>query len=828
MKKIGISVLAWLLTMIFAAAPLFPCAMITHQEIATRSTQWLDPATQGYVGTLIDKHRGALLAGSVFPDWGYSTGYSSESEEAHWDPFISESLQYIKDTYGPPPWSEAGEKTFVFVLGIISHSWADLSWHNLNEDGHPDDYGRVTDGFLEAIARHDFGGDFGASHDQEMGGDFIVAHALDTDWSGPGWIIPAGDMAAVYKRRGYSVSEAVIWFNAQVVLKVASDFLNLGGENIESTYEKYADVSNFFIEEFEDYFVGGLDEMAFSTYRRWERAFETLGIASSAVNAPAEATPQGTAPFTDRFARVLMAQETTAYSYFGTALAAGDFDGDWNEELIIGAPGWNEPKKPQIGRIVAFKGPHDTAVSVAAKEADTVIAGSETGARFGRALAACDLNRDGIDDIAVGAPLAGAAHRGYEGAVFVYFGHRPDGLSQNPDLIIAGTGTNDTFGWTLAAGDLDGDGHADLIVGSPHAGEGGHQRGRVDVFLSAKYAASGTLSAAGADLTLTGETDYDRFGMTLAIAKTVEGPMVIVGAPNADAEGNKNAGKVYGYRISAQGTADLRFALTGSVAEEAVGRALAVGDPLGTGTLMLAVGSPDRETGEKRSGRVSVLPLDTLSGTATVDAAVVRARFDGAVKYGRLGMTLLFADLDGDGADELIVGEPFRGDKATESGAVLIVPGGASFPATTVTDIGTAGELLIFDSAKARFGSTLSVVDSDDDGCPELAVGALGAMQTVRRGGAAFLFARENCQAEKPEHEPWPDEDEEAGENDLTDQEDMQDDEEEIEDGVAAVDETTVPDDDTVMTADEATDAPVADDGVFTAPGNGCGCSLAG
>ena len=190
--------------------------------------------------------------------------------------------------------------------------------------------------------------------------------------------------------------------------------------------------------------------------------------------------------------------------WFGSALAAGNFDGDRYDDLAVGVPGEDVGAAHGAGAVNILYG-GSTGLSAAAnqlwhQDSPDIEGGSENFDQFGTPLAAGNFNGDRYDDLAVGVPSEAIGDTYKAGAVHILYGGVA-GLSAAGDQLWSqgSPGTEgayeagDLFGWALAAGNFDDDRYDDLAVGVPSEAIGAIDKaGAVHILYGTKNGLSST------------------------------------------------------------------------------------------------------------------------------------------------------------------------------------------------------------------------------------------------------------------------------------------------------------------------------------------------
>ncbi len=360
----------------------------------------------------------------------------------------------------------------------------------------------------------------------------------------------------------------------------------------------------------------------------------------------------------------------------GSAIASGgDADGDGFDDLLIGSLG-HDAGGTGAGATYLFNGPVYGSLSVSA--ADAKLVGEAAGDNSGFATRIDgDVDDDGYADIIVGAVFHETGD-GDVGAAYLLYGPVAGTLGLSAaDAKFVGEGDGDWAGRSVSiAGDADGDGADDILIGASLNDDGGTDAGKVYLIHGP---ANGTLDLGAADATLVGEYAGDNAGISVDFGGDVNGDGfddVLVGAYGSDQGGNE-AGAVYLVHGPISGTIDLSAAdaeMIGVAAGDYVGQSVsAAGDLDQDGYDDVLVSAHRNDQGGTDTGAAYLL-YGPVSGQ--VDLATADAVFIGEAAGDAAGRAVVGdIDIDGDGWLDVLIGACYDDENATDAGALYVLYG---------------------------------------------------------------------------------------------------------------------------------------------------------
>ncbi len=352
---------------------------------------------------------------------------------------------------------------------------------------------------------------------------------------------------------------------------------------------------------------------------------------------------------------------------------AGDIDADGYADILVGAPG-NDGAATDAGAAYLLFGP--LSGTAALSTAPAVYRGGAANDTLGAALAAVgDVTGDGQSDVLIGAWGDDTAASN-AGAAYVFPASAGTRSATAATASFTGEQSSDFAGFRVAAaGDLDGDGIADLAIGAYAANPGGLNNAGTAYILYGPV--SGATPLRNADGRLDGLAANDFVGRALAGVGDQDGDGrddLLVGATGVDTTGAQ-AGAAYLWSGPCAGTTAASAAAAtfhGESPGASAGRSVAAGGDLdGDGTPDLLIGADGEDLDGVLRG-AAYLALGPHAGTTSLGDAYARLTGTNDEDGAALSVARV-ADLDADGRDEVLVGAPGVDLLAVGAGAAVLV-----------------------------------------------------------------------------------------------------------------------------------------------------------
>jgi hypothetical protein len=408
----------------------------------------------------------------------------------------------------------------------------------------------------------------------------------------------------------------------------------------------------------------------------------------------------------------------------GTSVAiAGDVNGDGYADLVIGAPYYDDGGNPNAGRVYIFLGgPGGWRLDEGLASADATYTGA-SGDEAGTSVAgAGDVNGDGYPDLIVGSPGHSSLDPStYDDgrAILIYGRASMSGALSADGTLSSGVTSDSRLGASVSGvGDANGDGYDDVLIGSPGYNSGA---GEATLWMGATSAASMSIAdydgAAG-----------DEAGTSVAGAGDVNGdgyPDLLVGLPGYSSSTGRGV-LIYG-SASIPGTLTANGTLSGGVGGNRLGESVSgVGDVNGDGYDDMLLGSPGYGSDQGEVTLWTGAPVATRMSIISYAGETTGDQAGGSV--GGAG------DVNGDGYADVLIGA--SGYNSSAGRAYLVLGSGApSDSGLSSADVLYTG---VFGSDQAG-ASVSGAGDVNGDGYSDFVVGAPGFGSS--QGKAYLLFS---------------------------------------------------------------------------------------
>jgi hypothetical protein len=342
--------------------------------------------------------------------------------------------------------------------------------------------------------------------------------------------------------------------------------------------------------------------------------------------------------------------QTETSGMFGRSISsAGDVNGDGYSDVIVGEPLYSTDVAGDSGEGRVHL--FYGSVSGLSTIAGWTATGDLAKEGFGESVAcAGDVNGDGYSDVIIGAP-GYANGETDEGGAYLYYGSAT-GLQSTPAIILGSNQAGARMGWNVAgAGDLNGDGYSDVMVASVNYANGPYTDAGA-VFI---YYGSGTGVAATPAIILKGLQQGQLFGFSISAGGDINGDGygdLAIGSPRHDFVGTDEGSVSVYYGSSAGITEDNKYLMAGYQTHGQFGHSVSgLGDTNGDGFSDVMISVPGYANGQSSEGAVFLYYGRSFGLMGTYSWMYESNRIDA-----RVGATVAAAgDVDGDGyADALV------------------------------------------------------------------------------------------------------------------------------------------------------------------------------
>lgn len=400
---------------------------------------------------------------------------------------------------------------------------------------------------------------------------------------------------------------------------------------------------------------------------------------------------------------------------FGYSLAAvGDVNGDSYPDLLVGARYANGPAGTWAGQAFLYFG--GTTIDTVA---DLVFNGQFAYQTFANSVASAgDVNKDGYPDLVIG------GYNDFSGPARAYVYYGGPSIDTTADVILTSPQSGSLFGFSVSgAGDMNGDGYDDVVVGAYSSDAATTDGGRIYIYFG------GSPMDSTADVIFSGVNFTGQLGRSVSAAGDINGDGyddIIVGEPGNDLEG-QNRGRALVFRGGSTVSSLPYYTYFAAANNDNFGQLVrGVGSVNGDAyddVLVYAVENSNR-------GRVAL-----HFGGSSLDASIDRT-FVGEGPSNNFGFGLAAGDVNKDGISDIAIGTYAAGATGTLPGRVSIYYGGTAMDTT-------ADRVFNSDTWGTFFGLAIAIPgDMNKDGTVEVAIGAYGVNTPVTRGaGCVYIYS---------------------------------------------------------------------------------------